>query len=504
MKTSNAQHPAPPQREKNRCSCPACQRGLKPFTLAHFRAWSAELILDTDEPWVLEQFQGSFVRDLFLHLPENWFVVPEGNAKTTLLAGVGLYHAEHVTDAWVPVGASSRDQARILYRQAAGFVRRTPRLEKVFRCFDGYRRIVHHATRGTVEVFANDDRTGDGVIPTLALIDELHRHRDMSLYLTWRGKLGKRKGQLATISTAGEPGSEFEQVRERIRQQATNVTRRGCFTRAASASLVMHEWAVPEDGDVEDITLVKRANPLKAITKAALKEKLTSPTMTLAHWRRFTCNLPTRGEQAAITEIEWAKARTSEGVPEGAPIWLGLDVAWKWDTTAAVPLLDRGEDGRLLGPATILVPPRDGSMLEVGDVQAALRAIHARNPIHTVVMDTTRAEDLAQWIRDELVVTVLDRGQTPTFAVEEYETFMVSLRTGLLRHTGDEGLTAHTLNAVARQNRYGAVVFDRPVTTRTASDLQDIRVIDALKAAAMVNAQAMVQAPVAEGWFVNA
>ena len=40
----------------------------------------------------------------------------------------------------------------------------------------------------------------------------------MGLYRDWQGKLGKRDGQIVTISTAGEPGSEFEQARDTIRQ----------------------------------------------------------------------------------------------------------------------------------------------------------------------------------------------------------------------------------------------------------------------------------------------
>ena len=57
----------------------------------------------------------------------------------------------------------------------------------------------------------------------LAFIDELHRHRDLSLQRTWVGKIGKVKGaQVVVISTAGEPGGEFELARERIRQTAAH------------------------------------------------------------------------------------------------------------------------------------------------------------------------------------------------------------------------------------------------------------------------------------------
>lgn len=134
---------------------------MKPFTLPHFRAWASDLILDTGESWHPEPFQEAYVEDLFSGSPECWFIVPEGNGKTTLVAGIALYHTEFRPHASVPVAASSREQAEIMYRQAEGFVLRSPRLyepvhseiqaakgkQKVevprFVCLEGYRRVNH-------------------------------------------------------------------------------------------------------------------------------------------------------------------------------------------------------------------------------------------------------------------------------------------------------------------------------------------------------------------------
>ena len=474
---------------------------LTPFTLPHFRQWSADVVIDSGELFALEPFQAAFIKDFFAGRPENWLIIPEGNGKTTLLALIALYHCQYRPDAWVPIGASSRDQARILHFQAAGIVRRTPRLSNMFRVYDGYRRIVCKANRSFTEVFANDDRTGDGVIPTLALIDELHRHRDLTLYTTWSGKLNKRKGQLITISTAGEPGGEFEQTRESIRQQAVEVTRKGGFTRAASPAILLHEWAVPETADVTDLKVVKSANPLKTITIKTLDAKLHKPTMNTVVWRRFTCNLPTRADTAAITEKEWQDAYSADIIPEGEPIWLGVDLGWKWDTTALVPLWKRDAGYVLLGPAVVLVPPRDGQTLDPHEVEQALVEIHKRNPVHTIVMDTSfGANVLDTFIRENLGSDVVSRGQTMPQQVEEYERFMEGLREGWLHHSGDAELTSHAMNAIARTNRLGATVFDRHNPQRTAGAAQDLRVIDALDAAAMVHAQAMIEVPVVEAF----
>ena len=471
------------------CGCPACQKGLVPFTVKHFKVWAIELELDTGSAWKVEAYFALFLEDYFAGTPENWLVVPEGNAKTTSLAGLGIYILEHRPNPSIPWAASSREQAEIGFRQGEGFILRSPRLRQIFKAQEGYRRIKSLVNGGRMQIFAADDATGDGIIPTDAFLDELHRHRDLRLYRTWRGKLDKRGGQLAALSTAGEPGSEFEEMRAAIRASVPVVERRHGFTRYRSAAIALHDHSLDDGDNVEDMKVVKLANPATFITRGTLAAKRKSPTMAVPHWRRFVCCLATRGESAAITESEWAAAKTRKRIPAGEPIWLGLDVAWKWDTTALVPFWMPTHDNRLFGPARILEPPRDGTSLNPHLVEQALEDIHDANPIHTVVMDTSKAEQLAEWIRETLGCEVVDRAQTNPFAVMDYERFMEALRNGWLKHAGDAGLTKHVLNAIARILPQGDTRFDRPSRRRHGAG-QDRRVIDALTAASMVHTTA--------------
>ena len=459
-----------------------------PFTVEHFIAWARELILDDGEHWEPDPFFVDFVRDVFSGVKECWLIVPEGSGKTTSLAGLALYHAEHRSGASVPWAASSRDQAELGYLQAEGFVENTPRLRSQFKCLPGYRRVRHKSNRSRIQIFAADDRTGDGVMPTFAVVDELHRHRNLKLYRTWRGKLAKREGQILVISTAGEPGSDFELTRQRMRQ-LPNKTVDLCFTRAEGNGAVIHEWAIPEKADPTDIDLALAANPSPRVTREILLEKFNSPTFDLAHWTRLTCNLATRSVLSAITEMEWMRALTDEEIPEGAMIWAGLDVAWKFDTTALVPLWEPEPGRRIFGPAVVLTPPRDGSSLDPALVEDALRDLSERYDLHTIVMDTSRAEQLSVWIRNELRCDVIDRVQSNPLACMDYERFMSGLRSGELLHSGDANLTAHAMNAIARALPEGKTRFDRPMASRRNQEAQNVRVIDALTAAAMVNNQ---------------
>jgi len=482
-----------------------------PFEFAHFEAWSRRLILDNGDPWQLEDFQSAFIEDLFSGRPENWLIVPEGNGKTTLIAGIALYGLRFASDALIPVAASSRDQARIMYRQAKGFLRRSHLDDPgvTFEAFDGYRRVdlrVPGRTKrgevaGSIEIHAADAGTGDGIIPyPYAFLDELHRHKSFDLYRTWGGKLNKRGAQLIIISTAGESGGEFETTREKVRQDTPAVVRVPGFTHCRSDAIVLHEWALAEGADPTDMEAVKECNPLPSITVESLSAKHSSPTMTPHHWGRFVCNVPMRDGTAAITEREWFDAATAEKAPDGSDWWVGLDVGWRWDTTAFVPFCWVSDDQRMFGPATIIEPPRDGSSTHPNLLKIAFEKIQAERAVSTVVMDTNRAEDLAAWFSDELGLTVVDRAQTPVPQSEDYERFMEALRQGWLRHSGDAGLRQHALNAVTKLLPGGGAKFGRVSETRQGGN-QDMRVIDALVAAAMVHSVASERAEVwASSW----
>lgn len=493
-----------------------------PWTLDHFKKWCEQLIFEDGEQHPPEEWQLDVVRDLFDGFEEVWLVVPEGNSKTTLISEIGLYHLDNTRFPWVPVGASSRDQAEILFGQAQGFVERSLCLHgnQPMECcgvpglrwhrtdnptgpfhLAGNRQIkhVHNGGRG-MKVYAADVETADGVIPTLGLLDEGHRHKNLGLYRTWKGKCEKRGGQVVMISTAGEPGADFEKTREQMRQMATDKDRKPpSYLRAATETAVLHEYAVPTVSQCKDLGIVKAANPLAKITIDSLRRKLASPSLDYGEsWLRLTCNIPARSAKAAISEVDWDRAYTSERIPEGQPIIVGADFAWVLDTTAIVPLWIKGPHERIVDRVEILAPPKDGSMLDPYEVKAAFVTIHERNPILAVVMDSSNAKDMMTWLAEEFNCIVVDRQQTSKLAVEDYSALTEALRGGVpeddyetvrepwLRHNGDSRLREHVMNAIARKLPGDVYRFDRPVPSRSAA-LQDNRVIDALTALGMVN-----------------
>jgi phage terminase large subunit-like protein len=465
-------------------------------SLADFEGWIAglEFELDNGEPFVLEPFQREIARAK-LEAPamqETWALLPQGNAKTTLDAALALFLCDITPSPWIPIGAATRDQAEIMFEQAAGFVSRS-NLEGVrFKIHPGLRRIKSVRRGGVgIKVYAADVKGGDGVIPTDCFVDELHRHDDLRLYRLWKGKLRKRGGRIHVSSTAGEPGAPFEELRETIRNQAVERDRDGAHLCARGPGIVYHEWAVPSADKARDLELVKAANPLAAITVDYLRKHLESLTLDFGEdWLRLTCNIPARSSQAAIPEAVWDAQQTQERIPVGAPVWVGADFGWLHDTTSIVPLWVRDERFRLFGDPAILKPPGGGMMLPVDEVKEAFRNINARNPIDVAVVDKARAEDVAQWLEDELGCAVVDRSQGPDFQVDDYDEWMAGLRKRTIWHTGHREFRRHVLNAVARVSVGDKRRFDRPDSGRGNARKQPTRVIDALVAAAMVHTAA--------------
>lgn len=448
---------------------------LAPFTLPHFRAWASDVILDTGESWHPEDFQEAFVQDLFDGIAECWLIVPEGNGKTTLLAGLALYHCEHRPFAVVPWAAASREQAEIGYHQGEGMVIRSDRLSTVvhsnvqavkgkrktelprFMCLEGYRRI-NHADGGRIQVFAADDRTGDGIIPTMGVIDEPHRQRNLSLYRTWSGKLAKRGGQLVAISTRGEPGSDFELTLARIREAAHTVERAGAFTRALGKRIVLHEWALPEEADPDDMVDVKAANPFSGVTVEMLEEKHDAPTMTAYHWLRYVCNRPTQdfsnwlGANAAVI---WAGLEAGYEFVDGAPTWAGLDVGIKRDSSALVSFQQR-PDGRWHMKAKFWIPGEDRPV-DATDIMAEIRALDERYDLKAVSYDPRFFDVPAATLLDEglPVVEVPQSVERMTTVVGDmYQAIMG----GIVTHDRDEQLMIQVLNAQPRFNDRGFTI----------------------------------------------
>ena len=256
--------------------------------------------------------------------PERELLIslPRGQGKTTLLAGVALHHLVTVDRAEVYCAAASQPQARILYEDCVRFARELDHPNIVLR---------HHEIRWRPDParFASFTRIMrvlpavplklHGLTPSLALIDELHAVPDNGVYEAMKTAQHKRPGsRLVTISTAGvsagaPPGPGRALPRVTVRGALHG--RQG-WRILEDVGLVL----VPDDGDIDDMRLVKTANPASWISIASLREQRAA--VPEGAFERYHCNQWAAGEGAWIPPGSWQACIGEPTLADGERIWI--------------------------------------------------------------------------------------------------------------------------------------------------------------------------------------
>jgi hypothetical protein len=387
-------------------------------------------------------------------------LVPKKNGKTTLLAALALFHLRVVNEAEVIIVAASREQAGVLFEQAVGFIRRSD-LEDIYAVRPGYREIRLHGPEGPrqktagagssgsrIRVLAADADTADGVIPTLALVDELHRHRSSDLYDILRYGLTPRQGQMITISTAG---TRMDSPLGRLREMALEmpgIVRRGVHLVAANEarSFVLHEYALrPEDGHT-DIRLVKRANPAPWHTPETLREELNSPSTTPGAWMRYVCGIWTEGDEPAIDAALWDRLAVDLGhVEEGEDVTIAAHVG----ETAWIAIVALRSSDRLACQVLHIGEDRSGVKVE-----ARLLELAERYNVQQVAHPRTTFMRSAEILQAAGLPTQ-ETPYSPQRIAIISATFNRLLNAGLLMHDGDPVLRAQVLAATSKETETG-------------------------------------------------
>jgi phage terminase large subunit-like protein len=414
-----------------------------------------QLTTEQGKPLVIEPFQRQILEDIFAGTRETIVVVGKKNGKTSLFAALALFHLLTVPFADVAIVAAARDQARKLLDQLVGYVRRSPALRERLRITQ--REVRHEQAGGVVRALASDSDTLDGWGGTLALVDELGRHKSEENFGLLRDGLGARAGQLVAISTAGDD-EESALGRLRAAAHAMEGFARDPGNRAhkhvRSNGFAYHEWSLDPGDEIDDLELLKLANPASWIDEAELRARRDSPSTQRWQLARFTAGLWVAGEESAISGKEWGEcAEPGIEIPAGTEgVFVGIDLGWKWDTTALVPVWRPGEEPIVVHPPAILTPPGDGTSLDAEDVFAVCQQYVKRWPGCSFVLDPEAGgEQLGQRLEREIPTSdVWTYSQKTTPMCAASQRLAETIAAGEIRHPDHEGLNRHVLSASAK------------------------------------------------------
>lgn len=279
--------------------------------------------------------------------------VPRGNGKSALSSTIGLYMLALDGEAGAEVysAATTRDQARIVFRDAQAMARKMPKFRKRFGIEVPAQAITQLKSSSSFKALSADGHTLDGLNIHLAVIDELHAHKTRDVYDVLETGLGKRpQSMLWVITTAGanKHGICYE-----VRDYVTKVLS-GDVSDGASESTFGIIYTIDEGDDLYSEDTLRKANPNWGISVdptvvMQTASKARQVATARANYLTKHLNVWVDANSALFDTEHWRKCQDitlDEAEFTADDSVIALDLASKIDIAAKVNVYRRVVDGK--------------------------------------------------------------------------------------------------------------------------------------------------------------
>lgn len=306
--------------------------------------WQA-FILTTVFGWVDEEGNRRFRR--------VYIEVSRGNGKSCITSPIGLYMLalDGEQGAEVYSAATTRDQARIVFRDAQAMARKMEGFRQRFGVAVAAQAITVLKSNSTFQALSADGHTLDGLNIHFAAVDELHAHRDRDVYDVLETGLGKRpQSMLWMITTAG---SNKHGICYEVRDYVAKVLAGSVEDDAASATFGII-YGIDEGDDPYEESTLKKANPNWGVSvdpTVVMQTASKAKQVATARANYFTkhLNVWVDANSALFDTEKWRECENlaldeADFVEDESVI--ALDLASKIDIAAKLNVYRRKEDDR--------------------------------------------------------------------------------------------------------------------------------------------------------------
>ena len=411
--------------------------------------------------------------------------------KSTLLAGIGLYLLvmDGENGAEVYGAAADREQASVVYREAASMVRASPQLSQVLEVIDSRRTIAYRKEASFYRVLSADAFRAEGLNIHGLLFDELHAQKDRRLWDALRyGGAAREQPLLVSITTAGydRKGICYEQY-QYAKAVAANWKHDPTFFSCI--------YEMEEGADWKDADVWPQANPSWGVTiKPAdfaldVKEAEQSPTK-LNSFLRYRLNTWTTSDVRWLSPETWQQGSLPLRDFSDRPVYAGLDLATTYDLTALVLICPDPEDGSIDVLPFFWIPEANAverSQRDKVDYLGWIRDGHIRVTQGNVTDYTVLHSDISQICEEynvrELAVDMKFNAQMLANLLQgsglsvkgwpqggpgmsaPAKTLENLILNGRLRHAGHPVLTWNAGNAAIHEDRHGNIYPSKSAST---------------------------------------
>lgn len=412
--------------------------------------------------------------------------VAKKNGKSTLLSALAVYFlvgdGEGAPEIYL--NAVDREQASIIFDEAARMVEWSPDLRKRLEVIKSKKRITDPIGHGRIVANSADVPSKDGANASHVIFDELHRQKDRLLWDIFEYAGASREQPLRiSITTAGE---ECDGIWHEQRDYSERVNA-GLSPDTTHLGIV---FRARDEDDIDDIETWRKANPSLGITISEadfLRELLEAKAVPtkLANFKRLRLNIVVRGESQFIDVKAWDACGAPAVGGDDAPCYMGLDLSQTQDLTALAILIGDAEDGfdviarfwlpedniadlerqhqlpyRAWADAG-LITLTPGNVIDYAFVRAEVNELAGKHDVRKIMADPYNATKLGIELKEEdgLPIEFLRQGYLSLSAPTK-ELLRLILG-GKLRHGGHPILRNHVSNAVAEQDAAGNIKLSK-------------------------------------------
>jgi phage terminase large subunit-like protein len=303
----------------------------EPLQFTSWQSWLMDRLLELDPATGLLRYKRAVIG------------VPRKQGKSLLGTSLALEHLIYGPDGGqVYSAASDRQQAKIVFGEAASQVSNSPELSRLVKV---YRDAMEVPSKGSVyRALSADGRRAHGLAPSLVIADELHAWsgsynttRDEELWdaLT-TGSADRPESLVVGITTAG---GNTDTLLGRLYEHGRRVSK----GEVEDDAYGFWWWEAPADADPTDPDTWRIANPNLVeglLDEATLKAAVASAgSSSFAGFQRYHLNQWVRLQgQDFISPFHYNEAKRVDSIPEGATVCAGFDGSVSGDSTGLVAI----------------------------------------------------------------------------------------------------------------------------------------------------------------------
>jgi phage terminase large subunit-like protein len=478
--------------------------------------WGSDtIVLQSWQIWLLAAVYGFRRPDGSRLVSTVFFQVGRKSAKSTLTAAAGLYHlaCEDEPGAQVVCGASTGNQARIVFAIMQKMVRRSSWLRELG--FTAWANGITFGADGSAKPINAKSSTQDGLNPSFISLDESHA-QDYSLHDVLKSAQGARPNAALWCPTTA--GYSLVSVGYALRSTTMKVL--DGVVEADHLFCVLYE--LDEGDDWRDERVWQKALPMIGTTPSLeyvrryRDDAIATPGMQGEFLVKMT-NAWLHSAANWLSMAAWDKCAdpslTLDSF-ERERCWIGVDLAER-DDIAAVALCFKRDD-RIVGfvkgylPADVvqdraratpeyrhwvqsgLLTVTDGNMTDYSHIERDIRALCERFDVQQIVFERYGALNVASNLTTDGLPAIIESKNAKVFTAPARE-LEARVTAGKFRHDGNSFLKWQASNTCVERRVDGSLLPKK----ESAESANKIDAVDAL----LLGMSAMLQAPEPREWI---